>query len=464
MPENINNQEEKNKVDGIKKFSGVELAKSRKIVLEVIGENKKSGYNEPSPIISQPDKMVDSLISKNSNQKIKESKPNTKNSAEEKKIISEDQKNNLLKAIGAEEENNSGNLKIINNLKSKLKMPPISSVLNNNLIKTAKNYAPDFKNIRPLVDELANNDEPFKKINKPADISVRSKDLKVGADIKATEKINGRNKAGLDSQKNVAYSNINNKKIKFKFKNFFNDLFRQINIIICLFKINLRKTLLTFLIGFFSFILLYFIFIFLVLKLNLDNKFFRIVENILPIPALIYDNGIISYYSYKDLKTDYASQNFNENTNVIILKNSIIKNILLNKLLYKYKIMVEHGNYDNYEEKIGPLMVYDMEINQVAINRINKIKNMIVSNEDFLHISEKYGDEQGQKTITVNELETLKYKNKIRNLSLGGISPIIAEPEGYYLYRLNSKTESVMSYNYIFVKAKTLEEYLNNVK
>jgi hypothetical protein len=127
MPDNQDNQNEaKNKVDGIKKLSGAELEKSRRIVLDTIGEDIKSKNNYASKTSDQSDKMVDSLMYKNLKQKTKEIKPITEEFPEIKKQFSSEQKNNILKAIGAEEENTNGNIKIIDKLKTKLKFPDIN--------------------------------------------------------------------------------------------------------------------------------------------------------------------------------------------------------------------------------------------------------------------------------------------------------------------------------------------------
>ncbi|RLC36999.1 hypothetical protein DRH27_04345 [Candidatus Falkowbacteria bacterium] len=225
-------------------------------------------------------------------------------------------------------------------------------------------------------------------------------------------------------------------------------------------KIGLSRTLKILLAGLIIFILLYTVFAVVLLKFNVDTKITRIISKYFVVPALITQDGIIEYYAYKDTKS-FTLTNIDKN-NKESVKLAMIEMVVVSDLIKKYGLIIPGGNiYDNeLRTEIAERIAFDIAINQVGINRIKKIKEMIDEGNDFVKISNKYGDSQDLITISKQNENQIAYSQKVKDLEINEVSDIIYMPEGYYIFRCYEKSASRLGLSYVFVKARSLEEYI----
>jgi hypothetical protein len=59
-------------------------------------------------------------------------------------------------------------------------------------------------------------------------------------------------------------------------------------------------------------------------------------------------------------------------------------------------------------------------------------------------------------------LAEFDYGQELRELEAGETSGLIVSPNGYYIYRLMEKSDKALVLDYIFVEAKTLDDYLDS--
>ena len=208
-------------------------------------------------------------------------------------------------------------------------------------------------------------------------------------------------------------------------------------------------------------LIFYFIFVSCVLKFDIDNTLTKFVAVYIPIPAFASNDGIVEYYKYKDLKNKLIAENSEIDVKKQI-QSLVVKEIAINTLMKKYGVSM--SNFESYEKVIEFLKnkaIHDNTINQVAINRTEKIKKMIDDNGDFIRIATKFGDKVGKMTITKDG--DLNDENiHLKDLEINEISDIIFAKDGYYVFRCYHKTKEETSLNYVFVKARTLDDYLFN--
>ena len=399
----MNNKDKK--INGIKKLSKEELAKSRRIVLESIGEKENIPPVPPKGKV----KKIDSLISRSSREdKIKKvSKP-------EIQVVSE---------------------KYLPEEKSSLDL--------------TKKSTPAVKITQDKTIKKKGEIKKSPPIKRPA----REQILK-----KQQDKIK---QAELRKQK-ISEKKLKQEQRKKKFNEF------KINILNCLVKFFSllgyfrRKLFSIILILLIIFILLYSIFIILVLRFDLDTNLTRTISKYFPVPALFTKVGIIEFYAYKDFRKSLASNFTNQNELELAVKKTIAERIILKDLIERYNLEIDDFAIldQDIKKQISSKIIYDSKINQVAMNRINKIKQMLDNNESFVQTANKYGDGQGQVNIYKDNEELYTYSQEVKDLAINEISDIIYTSEGYYIFRCYDRTDKFTALSYVFIRSKTLDEYI----
>lgn len=209
------------------------------------------------------------------------------------------------------------------------------------------------------------------------------------------------------------------------------------------------------------FIVGYFLFAIVVLKFDVDMPLFRDISQSVPIPAFVTKNGVVEYYRYYDLKQEIKDSYSNLDVQEMekIVKVELVKKIIFEDLAREYGLEGE----DNLIEKMQKKIAFDEEINQVAFSRIQKIKFMFNSGHDFIKTAIKYGDQTGSVTVDNNGREFFSFGKDVINMQVGDISDVINTPEGYYIFRCVSRDSQEVNLNYVFMRSKTLDDYISEV-
>lgn len=218
-------------------------------------------------------------------------------------------------------------------------------------------------------------------------------------------------------------------------------------------RLGFRKFFYIFSISILLIILFYFIFIILVIQFKIDSKFSRLTSKFFPVPALISRGSIVDYYQYKDFKNSISDRYNDEEELSRAAKTLIVEKMVLDELAMKYSV----SDFDKIKENY----IFDADANQVAFNRITKIKEMIKDKDDFVRIAVKYGDEQGKLDYNSSDEAALKFGEKIKDLEVGEVSGVLIGKDGYYIARRYEKNGSNFPISYVLIKTRTLEEYLN---
>ena len=211
---------------------------------------------------------------------------------------------------------------------------------------------------------------------------------------------------------------------------------------------------------FIIFILLYFALTVTILKFNIDNNFFRQANKYIPIPAFIARGKVIDYYLWQDII------NSTDDKTKISARAKLAKYLAINELTKKYNL--PHVDFLNLNDEkitkaIAERAANDAQVNQVAINRIYRIKEMIKTKNDFIRVSEKYGDELGKATVTAQNKNQYSYADAIENLKVNEISDIISAQNGHYIFLCFEKTPEEQVLSYVFIKNKPFEQILNEL-
>jgi len=477
------------KVDGIKKLSKEELKKSRQIVLDSIGEVERSASAEIKPSTDKSLKKMDSIFArdvkggkleklakdkiakpalekKDIEQPPQISESKKKKWREEiKKLIPSSDKETVEEKSGSQQSKIAGveprltpdfDSKILTfdslvQLKKKNELMKISGKkivkpgkVDSVKIKPDQDFKPSKIKKTPLSDaeKRALKEKHLEKVKQAREREKRKKIEQIQYQKKMAEK---RARQARRKQKiKVAWKN---------FLNFFVRLSYQI-------KITSKQTIYIILVALVLGLLFYSILAILIIKFDVDNNLARKITKIFPVPAFITKGGIVPYYTYKDLKANMAA-NFNTADELEQgVKLAIAKNLVISNLAAKYNLPVIDLNNEELKQEIDEKIVYDQEVNQVAINRINKVNQMIDKNGDFVRIANKYGDEQGQVNINKENEDSYSFSQAVKNLAVNEISNIVVTPEGYYIFRCYDKADDFIALSYVFINAKVLSQYL----
>ena len=512
-----------NKVDGLKKLSKDELEKSRKIVLDSIIEHEKNDKPAKEKL-SVKTKKVDGIFSfrdKGESRKLKAKE--TKK--EPKKIPEKDIKMNLFgklktrknivkKGIDSIEKSNdiSKFSRASEEKNQKKEMPKIAvpavsqeekSKLRqevNKAIKIEKSEKSEFGLTPALFKTMKNKEVEEKKLRqKIIKKDLKEQDVEIAADFlkseqelekredkklerknKKIKKIAGRKELKLkkkqerdlrQKKKEVNQKNRLKEKLKYKKDKQERKQKRIINLkagfnklllgFLSGIKITLSRALKIALLSLTALVLFYTIFAVILLKFNLDNGAARFISKYFVVPAIITKNGVIEYYTYRDIENIILTNVNNKDRESIKL--ATVRTVVFSDLAKKYGITIQGSDIYSEELKIQMIkrIMVDGDVNQVGIKRIKKIKEMFDKGSDFIKTSNKYGDTQGLVTIDNQNESQIAYSTKVKDLNVDDISSIIYMPEGYYIFRCYGKSDDSIDLSYVFVKAKSLDDYIN---
>jgi hypothetical protein len=207
-------------------------------------------------------------------------------------------------------------------------------------------------------------------------------------------------------------------------------------------------------------LLAYAVFSFAVLKLHPDNQVFRSVSQYVFVPALVSKYGAMDFYDYYDSKTDFMGNGYTEIEAREAVYLSFARQIAINRLIPDYELLYQ--TTPPTREEVSRIVVSDQSINLVASSRIKKIKEMVLEEGGFMEIGNTYADKAGRITLAFEDLAEFDYGQELRELEAGETSGLIVSPNGYYIYRLMEKSDKALVLDYIFVEAKTLDDYLDS--
>lgn len=208
--------------------------------------------------------------------------------------------------------------------------------------------------------------------------------------------------------------------------------------------------------GFFVIYVLLFV---LILKIRIDHPAAVYIANQLNFPVYLTDYGVVGYREYGALKQSLSEQ-YGE-LDKELLRTETAKKIVLNNLSQKYDIEISERRFNDQEfmDNLKLLLIQDEDVNIVGLTRIRKIEEKLKTGEELNRII-SLADEQGPLNINEGNKGEESYYRELLLLEPGEISPVIFAPDGYYLFKCFSKSRTETALSYVFVKAKSLEEYL----
>lgn len=398
-------------VDGIKKMSDEEKQQSREIVLELIGEKEQKKQAEEKEVYKITNKKLDGVLATPMEQKPKPQVVTEAKKQEWKKEIAEI----IPKEVKSEpKEIRPVETKRIEPKPEIKKHEPIELVAK----PTAKiEKKPKVSFFQHLLENKKSEKTIIKKPEPPKPIIKKEVKPQVKRSIFA-----------FDEKTKISWKKTE----------------QTINY-------ATRLALFYFFIFFILMLVVYLILILSVVKFKIDNSWLRSLSEKIVIPAIITKDGVIDYYQYEDMRAE-------TNQSTTEAKETIVKNLIAGQLIKKLKLSTS-----NSPEAIARAMASNEEINRAPLERIRKIKQLVAGGEDFLETTAKFGDENGRITITKENEDNYSFSSEIKDIEKDKISDIIYAPEGYYILRCTDKNEDSQSFDYVYIRAKSLDSYLQEV-
>jgi len=405
-------------LDGIKKLNPEEIKENRKIVLKYIGEKDSESIEESNVAVKIPSvsRKVDGIKSRVSNifNKTAPIAEKLANSEEEVEINLEKTKQEKFKKEEL----------IKKEILQKVKFEAAEKVK----IEEAKRWREKLRleEEAEAEEKIIKENQRLSKIKRAEEIKRLRQEIKL-AKIKAAEK----RKTNRQKAFKLLKKNFNNK----------------LNEILFVVKRNIGYAAL-YLVLFLT--ISYAVFCLLILRLNLDNNAIRKIEKFFPAPAVVANQGLINYYDFKEIKnSNYENFNFSDK------KIALTKWIIFKQLSKKYDL-----SFDPSGDNLIVAFIADVDFNQVGLSRIKKISELL-KNTDSMEKLSKYADQYSDVAYYDNESAREKFGKTIFNLNLNQISNIIFGSDGYYILQVVDKSNDRLGIKYLFVGAKTLNQYIN---
>jgi hypothetical protein len=410
---------EKN-LDGIKKLNPEEIKENRKIVLKYIGEKDPEPVEESNIAAKIPSafRKVDGIKSKVNTIFSKPTPAIEKpaNSAKEVEINLEKTKQEKFKKEEL----------IKKEIAQKAKLASAEKIR----VEEEKRWREKLKleEEAEAGERIIKENQRLGKIKRAEEIKRLRQEIEL-AKIKAAEK-----------------RKINRQKAFKLFKKNFNNKLNEILLVV---KRNIGYVVL-YLVLFLT--ISYAVFCLLILRFNLDNSAVRKIEKFFPVPAAITNQGLINYYDFQEIKNSNY-ENFNSSDKKIALT----KWVIFKQLSKKYDL-----SFDPSGDNLITAFVADTDFNQVGLSRIKKISELL-KNTDGIEKLSKYADQYSKVTYYDNESAREKFGKTVLNLDINQISNIIFSADGYYIVQIVDKSDNRLGVKYLFIGAKTLDQYINEI-
>lgn len=194
----------------------------------------------------------------------------------------------------------------------------------------------------------------------------------------------------------------------------------------------------------------YAIFCLAVLRFKVDNNFTKKLSGYFLAPAAITNQGVISYADFKNLREKgYLGLAPEEK------KDFLAKWIILRNLAKKYGLALNGLSND-----LSLKFIMDEEFNRIGLARINKIGSLLKGSRS-LESAGKYADKYVSGVYFTGSADFEKFRPLASRLAIGQISNIIPDTDGFYIIEKINDKNGRLGVNYLFVKARTLESYVN---
>lgn len=440
------------RIDGLK-ASSEQIANSRKIVLESIGENENT-----TPEKGEKKYALDGLARKSVLKSEAANLLEAKKEEQRKEYDLNIKKDKGLKFIDS--------INLLNATDDRLdrkKKTSIEKVLGFPLKKTIKKEVKkEIVEEKPLKAKPEKKAEEKKAEEKKADLKQIDKKEKekqkkelIEKNIKEKAQKKAERRDKLEKSQKALLNFFKQTKNSFKknWEGFKKDFWKY------------TKKALFMIIAFFLVLLFfYFGFVLFIIKTDFDKPIARTISRHIPLPAFIVKGKVIDYYFWQDIKKQ-AEPEEGESLEAAARKD-LAQYLAMNELAKRYSlpsIAFSEIKKDAPMKDLAAKALSDEVINQVAINRIRSIKKMIDEKNDFVRVSEKYGDELGKTTILSEDKEELPYYKKLENLEVGAISEIVVADNGYYIFRCFEKNEKEQILSYVLVKNENFDKYLKQM-
>ena len=383
------------KVDGVKKLSQDEIKKSRKIVLDTIGE----GVKPPStPKISLARPKLDAVQQSEAPQKrdikpvplpeIKREqlKPGPKQVLSAQEVVKRRKWREEVERILPPEQAGAKNEA---ELRKKIKKPIADPVVRTpDFVDAIKKHYPETglevdKKLQksPVKDSLA-QEKAAARLQKEQQLARKEKDREGKKKrkqekkrlLKEAEKKRERQKARQTEEQTKAREQLSRAKAErckrrrqkraefvIRFKKSRSGYVKKT-------KAAFFRVFLTIIIFSAALTMLYILIIITVVETGVDNALFRIIGKRLPIPAYITNRGLVEYYTYLDIRKALSPDYYNNEELEKAVKISIIEQAIINELLAKHSLLKhEYNDYDEIMAALAERIVFDYEITKLIL-------------------------------------------------------------------------------------------------
>jgi len=463
---------ENKNLDGIKKLSKEEIKKARKILLDYLGEDSNIKKKEKAEKSKNMDGILSGINFKKREARQKKGKKSLENFQKEREVLKKELGFKNKEKADKKEKNNSivdkniggaflrmaeKNEKKIQQARHREKIKEKNKAIELEEEKKGLVKKELEQKRKAILEEKSKKEEEAKKTAKiKEELEKEKKHLeKLKKEEEEKRKRKKEEEEFATKKKKENDKKERKKKRKKKFKLYKHKIYKKSTNTWHEIKQRKKKIIISILLLVISAFLIYLLFVLLLIKINPDNKATRMIAQYVPVPALISSVGVVEYYDYEDKKSLFNSE-FRTIDNKSLNKIFAL-DFILNSLIKKYEI---NYNDKDFKQKIDKSIMLDLDINNVGIKRIQKIKDLIDKGESFVQVSNKYGDRVDKIDFENEQSAIKKFGSKLAGLKIDQVSNIIAYDGGYYIFK-RYKKDSKFALSYVYISSVSLDDYLN---
>lgn len=204
---------------------------------------------------------------------------------------------------------------------------------------------------------------------------------------------------------------------------------------------------------------------------EIDGPTVRFVTRIVPVPALITNEGIVNYYDYLDAKKSesekLAGQISNSITDKIIAgitRTEVLKTKIINSLAADYGFAAA-ASYaaardKTFLDRLAIAVALDPGLNRTPLSEARQFKRSLLGGSDFFAQARAADLEINTEYLPLRSAID-KFGSNVTLLTQNEVSRIIVRPDGYYIVKFFNAANDLYGYKYVFIAARTLDNLIN---
>jgi|GEM_PF-6075445 len=201
----------------------------------------------------------------------------------------------------------------------------------------------------------------------------------------------------------------------------------------------------------------YLLFALSVYWLHPDNRYSRLLNRCLPVPAIVSNFGFLDYYEYND---GVAAALAGGAPSLGEARQEMARLIIAKKIAREHGLELGAGRLSPEKKSELDAILLEAGLSRGFGEKAVEARKSIDSGENFDDAAKRYGFDLNSRYFTAEEAAG-KFGGKIALMQIGQVSDIIVGEDGYFVVQVLEKNDAAFGLKYFYARGKILDDYID---